>query len=130
MFERVITAIPVEWEIANPLQSKAIGVANYRDVDMTVIGSGTVNVLASKNAVKGPESPGIKVTDFNAASVLGNSYGPIVIADESVPNTYSTAITVANSTKLCEINTNLVTYICIQRDSADVDVEITVCTNQ
>jgi hypothetical protein len=102
--------------------SQPIAVSDYRNIEITVVGDGTVSVLGTKD---------INVVDFSSASTLSNSYAEIVIADETVTSAnYVTELTVSDSTKVGELNTNMLTFICVSRDSSDVDAFITLTNNQ
>lgn len=100
---------------------------DYRNQVLTVVGTGTVKVYGS--CQKSPP-------DFSSPSTIDNSYCPIMLADYTTPGTYyagGTGVTVSNSTKIVELNTNLLTWIAIQRiveDEEVVDVKFTETDNQ
>lgn len=120
MTPREIRKIPITWT-AN--KSQPILVSDFRDIDITIIGTGNATVLGSAEKTTEP-------VDFTSPSVLGNSYAAIVIADLTTPSTYVTALAVAGATKLGEVNTNLLTWICIERSVDTLDAFITICDNQ
>lgn len=99
--------------------------ADFRNQVLSVVGTGTVIVYGS--AQKNPP-------DFTQASTIDNSYTPIALADYSlVTNNYlagAAGVTVAGETKLVELNTNLLSWIGIFRDSATVEVKLTITDNQ
>lgn len=105
-------------------QSQAIKVNDFRDIDLTLVGTGVITVLGSQQ--KNPDDTAV---DFTLSSTIDNAYAPIVIADLTTPNTYVTTISVTSSTKLAEINTNLLTFVCLQRSLDTVDAYLTVCDN-
>lgn len=91
----------------------------FRDILVGVTGSGNVIVYGTNQ-----QTP----PDFSLASVIGNFYAPIVLADYSVHDTYYDGVdgvSVSDESKLVELNTNLLTYIGILRDSDTVDVVLT-----
>lgn len=101
-------------------KSQPIFVADFRDIVITAVGTGTIQVLATADK---------EIVDFTIASTIDNSYANVVIADLTVPNTYSTSLVVSTSTKLGEINTNLVGWICLTRTAGSVDAFVTYCDN-
>jgi hypothetical protein len=105
-------------------KSQPISVADFRNVDLTIVGTGNVTVLASKGKWDVP-------IDFTSASTIGNSFAQIVIFDETVVATpFVTTLTVAGATKIAEIDTNVLTWICITRSADTVDGFITYSDNQ
>lgn len=122
MNPRDIKKIPITWTSD---KSQPIFVGDFRDIDLTIVGTGTATVLGSadKNSTDTPP-------DFTAASTISNSYVDIVISDLGVPNTYATTLIVAGATKIGEVNTNLLTWICVTRSVGTLDAFITVCDNQ
>ncbi len=109
----------------NPFSGEnAFAAADFRNQVLTAVGTGTVIVYGSTQ-----ELP----PDFSSASVLGNTYAPIVIADYSLVATYyagATGMVVAGSTMIGEPNTNLLTWIGIHRSANTVDVLLTETNNQ
>lgn len=104
--------------------SQPIKVADFRDIGLTLVGTGTITVLGTKQKNASDTPP-----DFTASSTIDNAFAAIVIADETTPNTYATSIAVSSSTKLAEVNTNLMTYIALTRSVGTVDAYLTVCDN-
>lgn len=95
----------------------------YIDQVLTLVGTGTVTFFASNEAI---------CPDFTIPSAVGNSYVTVVTADYSIPNTYyagATGVTVAGATTMVEYNTNLITWIAIQRSVNTVDVLLTQTNN-
>ena len=70
------------------------------------------------------------ISSKGKSSNSSNSFAPIVIADETVANSYVTSLSLSSQTKLAEVNTNLLTFICLLRSSDTVDAFVTVTTNQ
>lgn len=121
MNPRDIKEIPITWT-AN--KSQPIKVADFRDIGLTLAGTGILTVLGSKQ-----KNPADTPPDFTVSSTISNSFVAVVIADETVANTYATTIAVSGSTKLAEVNTNLLTWVCIQRSVDTVDAFLTTCDN-
>jgi len=118
---RTVNTIPITW---TSNKSQPILVADYRNVGITIVGTGNVSVLASKEKSDTP-------TDFTAASTIGNSHATVVLFDETVvANPFVTVLTVAGSTKLAELDTNLVTWICLQRSADTVDAFVSYSDNK
>lgn len=108
----------------HPVGGNAFFGADFRNILLTAVGTGTVTVLGS--AQKTPP-------DFSSASTITNSYAPIMLADYSTPNTYyagSAGVSVSNSTAIVELNTNLLTWIAIVRSANTVNVILTETNNQ
>lgn len=117
--ERNIQKIQVVWD-GNV--SEPIFVGDSRNVGVTAVGTGTLSIRASKDT---------ELVDFGVASTINNSYATVVIADETLTTSnYVTSLAVAGSTKIGEINTNLVSWIALVRSSSAVDAFITVTDNQ
>lgn len=115
--------IPITWTSDF---SQVIKANDFRNIGLTIVGTGDIQVLASKE-----KNPADEPVDFTAPSTIDNAYAAIVIADETLATgSYSTSITVSGSTKLAEINTNLATFICLSRSADTVDAYITVTDNQ
>jgi hypothetical protein len=93
---------------------------DFRDLVLTVVGTGTVKVYGSAQQLP---------PDFTLPSTISNSYTPIALADYSLAtNTIlagSAGVTVAGATKLVECNTNLLTWIAIERSADTVQVLLT-----
>lgn len=122
---RIVKETPITWTtVGGTDYSQPIAVADYRDVGITLVGTGTITVLGTKQWNTSGSAP-----DFTSPSTITNSYAAIVIADETTPNTYATTIAVAGATKLAEVNSNLVTWICLTRSINTVDAFVTYCTN-
>ncbi len=97
---------------------------SYRNQVITAVGTGTVIVYGSTQ--KDPP-------DFTKPSTIGNSYAPIMLADYTTPNTYyagGAGVVVSSSTKIVELNTNLLTWIAIHRSATTVGVKLTETDNQ
>lgn len=109
----------------NPEDETAIAFSgDYRNQVLGVVGTGTVIVYGSSQRLP---------PNFNLPSTIGNLYTPIVLADYSVANTYyagASGVSVAASTKIVELNTNLLTWIAIHRSADTVDVILTETDNQ
>lgn len=127
MTPREVRKYPIIW--TNNL-SQPILARDFRDIGITIIGTGGVQVLGSLEAPQDPLKGSPEEVDFTAPSVLGNSYAAVVIADLTTPNSYVTTLSVTGATKLGEVNTNLLTFICLSRSVDTVDALITVCDNQ
>lgn len=109
---REIHKYPIVW--TNDL-SQPIPVSDFRNIGLTIAGIGSVSVLGSKDKTVEP-------IDFASSSTLANSYATIAIYDETVTtNNWVTSLTVNNATKLAEIDTNLLTWICLSRTTASID---------
>ena len=119
---RDVKKIPITW---TGNYSQAIKADDFRNVELTVVGTGSVQVLASKD-----KNPTDTPPDFTATSTITNSWAPVVIADETTPNTYATSLAVSASTKIGEVNTNVVTFVCLLRSVNTVDAFITITDNQ
>ena len=110
---------PVTGFAINPMLNTAVFSADYRDILLTAVGTGTVVVYGS--CQKDPP-------DFTSASTITNSYVPIVLADYALVNTYyagTAGITVAGATKIVELNTNLLTWVAFHRSVNTVDILLT-----
>lgn len=122
---RDVKKFPITWTtVGRTDYSQVIKCDDFRDIGLTVVGTGDLQVLASKE-----KNPADLPPDFTASSTIGNAYAAIVIADETVPNTYVTTLTVSSETKLAEVNTNLATFVCLTRSSDSLDAYVTVCDN-
>lgn len=108
----------------NPFtQTNAWDAADFIDVVLTVVGTGTVLVYGTAQEIP---------PDFSSASTITNSKVGIVTADYSVQNTYydgSTGVVVSSSTKLVELNTNLLSWVGIHRSVNTVQVLMTITDN-
>ena len=104
----------------NPQNETAIAFSgDFRDLLLTVVGTGTVIVYGSTQ---------LNPPDFTAASTITNSYVPITLADYSIADTKydgATGAVVASATMICELDTNLLTWIAIHRSADTVDVLLT-----
>ncbi len=109
----------------NPQSESAIAFAgDFRNQVLIVAGTGTVVVYGS--CQKTPP-------DFTSASTIDNAYVAIVLADYSTQNTYyngTAGVAVSASTKMVELNTNVLTWIAIHRSANTVDVKLTEADNQ
>ena len=109
----------------NPDGQTAIAFAgDYRNQVLTVVGTGTVIVYGS--CQKTPP-------DFSQAVTIDNSYVAVMLADYTTPNTYyagGAGVSVTAEAKMVEINTNLLTWIGINRSADTVDVKFTETDNQ
>jgi hypothetical protein len=107
-----------------PAGNNAWYAANWRDILITLVGTGNVKVLGSIQ-----ELP----PDFSAPSTITNSYAEITLADYAIPATFyagNAGVTVAGATALVEVDTNLLTWIAIVRDVDTVDVLLTITNAQ
>ncbi len=129
MFERNLQYIgPLEFDVngfaINPFTGENVfNAKDFRDLMAALVGTGVVHFHGTIQ-----ETP----PDFNAASVIGNIHAEIVTADYSIQNTYYdgvTGVTVTASTKIVELNTNLLTWFGIERSVDTVDVILTVSDN-
>jgi len=92
-----------------------------RNVIVTVVGTGTVVIHGSAQALP---------PDFSATSTISNSHAVIVVADYSLAtNQYVTSIIVAGATKICELNTNFLTWMGIQVTAGSPEVIVTITDN-
>lgn len=112
-----LTFDPVTGFAINPFTGEnCFNTADWRDILITGVGNGILSVFGSIQ-----QAP----VDFTLASTITNSYVPVVLADYTTPNTYfSGSVTVAG-TSIVELNTNLLTWIGIQRSVNTVDAVLT-----
>lgn len=123
---RQIYEIPIIW---TNNQSQPILVSNFRNIGLTAVGTGSISVLASKSAPAGGQT-GSKEIDFTQPSTIDNSYAQVAIYDETViTSNWVLALVVSGSTKLGEIDTNELTWICLTRTADTVDATVTVADN-
>lgn len=123
---RQIFEIEIKW---TNNQSQPILVSNFRNVGLTVVGTGSVSVLASKSAPSGGID-GTKEIDFTQPSTIQNSYAQVAIYDETViTNNWVLSLVVAGETKLGELDINELSWICLIRDTDTVDASVTVSDN-
>lgn len=108
-------------KFTNTLISEAIDVGSYRNIVITAVGTGTFSV---RGTVYG------EPVDFTATSTITNPHALIVLADLTAASTYNTSLAVSSSTKLAEVNTNLLTYISIVRSDTGVAVSVSASDNQ
>lgn len=101
-------------------QSQPIFVGDFRDVVLTIVGTGTATILASADK---------EAVDFTTASTIDNAYATMVIADLTTPSAYATSLVVSGDTKLGELNTNLVCWIAVTRSADTLDAYLTYCDN-
>lgn len=102
-------------------QSSICFTADHRNQLIGIVGTGTVTVYGSMQ--KAP-------VDFSAPSTIDNLYAVIVLADYSLASSnYVTSLSVTGSTKIAELNTNLLTWIGIHRSGNGVEVKLTQTTN-
>lgn len=101
-------------------KSQPIFVGDFRNVALSIVGTGTVSVQASTAK---------DVVDFTTASTITNPYATVVLADLTVASTYATSLAVSSSTKLAEVNTNLITWISLTRSEDTVDCIVTLSDN-
>jgi len=123
---RLIKKYPItNWTTVGGVDySDPIFVGDYRDVVLTIAGTGTAVVLGT-NDIKADQSS----VDFTIASAIDNSYISLVIADLGIANTYATTLVASGDTKMGEVNTNLLTWICVTRTAGTLDAFITICDN-
>ena len=106
----------------NPGDNGNAFAVSQRNVIVTVIGSGTIKIHGSNDRLP----PDFTVT----STILSSHTSPIVAADYSLASSqYVTALTVSNSTKIFELNTNLLTWIAFERTSGSPDIKITITDN-
>lgn len=122
MNPRDIKKVPIVW---TSNKSQAIFCGDFRNIELTVVGTGSVSVLGSKDLNTASTPP-----DFTSPSTIANSYAAVVIADETVANNYVTALAVTAETKVGEVNTNILTWICLTRTVDTVDAFVTLTDNQ
>lgn len=118
MSARDIKQIQITWTAD---QSQPIFVGDFRNVVLTIVGTGDAQILGTVDK---------EIVDFTAASTLANSHAPIVIADLTAASTYSTTLSATASTKIGEVNTNLLTWISVTRSAGTLDGFITITTNE
>lgn len=124
---RQIQEISITW---TDNKSQPILVSDFRNVGLTVVGTGNVSVLASKAKPVGGQF-GDGTIDFTIPSTIDNSYATVAIYDETVlTNNWVTSLVVAGSTKIAEIDINELTWICLVRNGSGVDAFVTVSDNQ
>ena len=87
-----------------------------------MVGTGNIIVNASADNEN--------LINFTDPSTIGNSFAPIVLADLTEANTYSTNPAVTAATKILEVNTNLITWISITRSVDTVSAFVTLCDNE
>lgn len=130
MNPRIVKFINIEFDgsgyAINPFTGgNAFAAADFIDAVLTVVGTGTIIVAGSAQEIP---------PDFSAASTITNSYTPIALADYSLATSPildgATGVVVAGVTKLVELNTNLLTWIGINRSVDTVDVLLTETNNQ
>ena len=110
-----------------PVPGNAWDAKVFRDVVLTIIGTGNIKVYGSAQA----EPP-----KFEDPSTLENTWTPIALVDYSLVGAPAyfdgaTGITVTNETKLAELDTNGLTWFAIKRTVTEgnvVDVLATVFT--
>lgn len=117
MNPRDLKKYPIIW---TSNKSQPISVGDFRDIDITVVGTGTITVLGTASS---------DIIDFTGSSTLANAFAPMVIADLTTPNTYATSLAVSSATKIGEVNTNLLGWICVTRTADTVDAYVTICDN-
>lgn len=125
---RIIRKTSIEWTFNSDdslWYSQPIQVSSFRDVGITVVGTGDVQALGSKQWDNNQQI----IPLFTDPSIISNSYVAVIIADETTPNTYVTTFSVSASTKIGELNTNMVTYVCLTRSTDTVDAFLTYCDN-
>jgi hypothetical protein len=120
---RPLRKIPITWDVDG--YSQAIDTSDFRDIGITIVGTGDVQVLGTKEAYPQIDKP----VNFKITSTINNSWATVVVADETTPNTYVTTFSVTAATKLGEVNTNLLTFISLSRSINTVDAFITYCDN-
>ncbi len=126
MNPRDVKKIPIKWTtVGGTDYSQVIKADDFRNIGITAVGTGVITALCSKE-----KNPADTPPDFTATSTITNPYAAILIADETVAGAFATTLTVAGNTKLGEINSNLVTFVCLTRSINTVDAFITVCDNQ
>lgn len=109
-----------------PTEGNAWDARNFRDIVLTLVGTG--NVKAYGSAQKLPP-------DFSQTSTLANSWTPISLVDYSLVGTGAffagaTGVSVSNATKLAELDTNGLTWFAIKRSVDTVEVLATIFTAQ
>lgn len=109
----------------NPFdEGNAFFVGDWRDIIIGLAGSGQIIVHGSHQRLP---------PNFKTASSISNFHVPITLADLSIANTYysgTTGVSVAASSALVEVNTNLLTWVAIERKSQAVNVKLTVTNAQ
>lgn len=123
---RLIKKYPItNWtDVGGTFYSDPIFVGDYRDIVLTIVGTGTATVLGT-NELRANQEP----VDFTATSTIDNSYVPVVIADLGAVSTYAANLVAAGNTKLGEVNTNLLTWICVTRSADTLDAFVTLSDN-
>lgn len=123
---RLIKKYPItNWtDVGGTFYSDPIFVGDYRDIVITISGTGTAIVLGT-NDLKPDQTP----VDFTATSSIDNSYVQLVIADVGSTGAYATSLVAAGDTKMGEVNTNLLTWVCVTRSADTLDAFITLSDN-
>jgi hypothetical protein len=122
---RIVKRYPITFtNHAGTYYSAPIFAGDFRDIVLTIVGTGVVAVLGSADVPTPPNPP-----DFTATSTITNSWIPQVIADLRAANTYATSLTISSSTAMGEVNTNLLTWICVTASTSTVAAFITVSDN-
>ncbi len=103
--------------------SQPIFAGDFRNIGITLVGTGSISVLGSKSRQQDP-------IDFSQPSTLSNSYAIVIIADETIANTYTNSLSVVGSTKIGEVNTNELGWICLSRSADTVDAFVTMTDNR
>lgn len=111
---------------SNKNGGNAFFVGDSRNVLLTVVGTGSILIHGSAQREE---------VDFTAPSTITNSHATIVTADYSVANTFydgATGVTAAANTVIVELNTNLLSWVGIERVGLveTVDVIVTEADNQ
>lgn len=126
---RVTHKFPIVWDQNN--LSQPIFVADFRHVEITAVGTGNIQILASKDFGSDPGNPLATPPDFSLPSTINNSYAAVEIYDETVATgNFTLTLTVAGSTKIGELEANFDGWICVSRDNPAVDAFITVADNK
>jgi hypothetical protein len=102
----------------------AWAVKDFRNIIVTVVGTGTVYIHGSAQ---------IDPPDFNSASTIDNSHALITTKDYAIQNIYyngSVGIVVGGgATKIVEVNSNVLAWLAFERTVETVDVIVTVSDN-
>lgn len=116
--ERTIDQIKITW---TSNKSQPISIGSYRNAVVTAVGTGDISVLCSGSETE---------IDFTAPSTIDNAYSGVVLADLGVPNTYATSLSLTAETKLAELNSNLIGWICLVRSVNTLDAYVSIGDNQ
>lgn len=110
---------PIQW---TNNKSQPILTSDYRNIGITAVGTGEITAIATKDT---------NLPDFGSASTINNPYCEVVIYDETLTTgSFVNPLVLDNETKVAEIETNLLTWVVLERNVDTVDAFVTVVNNQ